>query len=77
MRTNGDEAGAVSGVDLVQRSAVSVRECERSVSQMQYKNPHVVGLMEHLLIIVVSLPATVKHCVPSMLFVGSYKRFNG
>ena len=44
---------------------------------MQYKNPQVVGLVAHLLIKVVSLPATVKHWLLSLPFVGSYKRFNG
>jgi hypothetical protein len=78
MRTNGDEAGAVSGVDLVQRSAVSVRECERRFcDQMQYRYPHVAGSVEHRLASAVSLPPVVKHCVPSMPFVGSYRRFIG
>ena len=54
------------------RSAVDVWECEpRGRAQMQYKNPHVVGLLAHLLIIVVSLPAVVRHWLPSLLFVGS------
>ena len=37
---------------------------------MQYKNPQVVGLVAHLLIKVVSLPATVKHWLLSLPFVG-------
>lgn len=77
--TNGDEAGAVNGVDLVQGHNLRC-SCDPSRSacdQVQYKYPHVLGRAEQRLVKVVSLPAVVTHCVFSLLFVGSYKRFCG
>jgi len=44
---------------------------------MQYRYPHVDVTVAHLLLKVVSLPAPVTHWVPSLLFVGSYRRFSG